>query len=455
MATGFANIQSALTTYRIHPSNNDVASTAGKGSQASEELLTALLNRMHGSGSWVVSGFDYNTATGLTATFNAGEAVIEGHHVVATGTFTVALEDSATNHIWLTWSETSDRATALGIYNATSDAPPSTPYTKIATVTTSGGNVTGNTDLRDTTQPTEVAFDASPQLGGDLDTNGYDIVLKGDDGVFMEDAASSDHQASGAKVVLTAGENLVFGDVCYVKSDGKAWKADANAAEPAPRAWLVALGTINTNATGSFAAPGCFIRDDSWSWTVGGPVYLSDTAGAMTQTAPNHNRALGIATHADRMFFFPQVADRAARPIKTIWAPYKWSYVSPNWQDPTTWGILATGLLDAAAELAYFTAAIPSDFVELVSAEIIYGRFAGSGAITGITATTEYGAIGEATNNHSGSVSLTANPTNDRLASLDISSGLASLAAGDILGVTIDGDATHQIYAVGLLIRYY
>ena len=58
------------------------------------------------------------------------------------------------------------------------------------------------------------------------------------------------------------------------------------------------------------ALAGCFVRDDTWAWTVGGKIYLSCTTGALTQTAPFGEddvvRIIGYATHADRLFFSPE-----------------------------------------------------------------------------------------------------------------------------------------------------
>lgn len=58
------------------------------------------------------------------------------------------------------------------------------------------------------------------------------------------------------------------------------------------------------------ALPGSFIRDDTWAWTVGGAIYLSETTGALTQTAPTTTdavvRVLGYALSADVMYFMPE-----------------------------------------------------------------------------------------------------------------------------------------------------
>jgi hypothetical protein len=52
------------------------------------------------------------------------------------------------------------------------------------------------------------------------------------------------------------------------------------------------------------------VRDDDWNWTVGGLVFASTTAGALTQTAPSGTtdvvQIVGVAYHADKMLFAPE-----------------------------------------------------------------------------------------------------------------------------------------------------
>lgn len=122
-------------------------------------------------------------------------------------------------------------------------------------------------------------------------------------------APGTDQTVSGIIVNMTAGENLTFGSFCYLKSDGKLWKADADAAATMP-VTLMATATISAEASGLFLAQG-FARDDTWAWTVGGLIYASTTPGALTQTAPSGSadivQIVGVATHADRMYFNPQL----------------------------------------------------------------------------------------------------------------------------------------------------
>lgn len=125
--------------------------------------------------------------------------------------------------------------------------------------------------------------------------------------VTLNPALSADLTVSGLLVTLTAGENLVFGEVVYIKSDGKMGKADANAASTFPCLYMAAA-TIANNAAGTFLKLG-FARNDAWNWTVGGKIYLSTTAGGLTQTAPSAtdecNQSVATALTADIIDFGP------------------------------------------------------------------------------------------------------------------------------------------------------
>jgi len=103
--------------------------------------------------------------------------------------------------------------------------------------------------------------------------------------ITLNTTLSTDHTATGEIESLTAGENLVFGDNCYLKSDGKYWKANAGSSTTMPGI-RIAIASITANAAGLFLKNG-LIRDDSWNWSVlGGYIYQSTTSGALTQSSP-------------------------------------------------------------------------------------------------------------------------------------------------------------------------
>ena len=112
---------------------------------------------------------------------------------------------------------------------------------------------------------------------------------------------------SGQSSVQTAGEMLTTGDLCYMKSDGKLWKADASSSTTIPALWIC-TGDMLPGEAFPFLEKG-YIYDPSWTWTVGHMLYLSTTSGAITQTAPSSGgeyiQPIGIATKSNVIYFTP------------------------------------------------------------------------------------------------------------------------------------------------------
>lgn len=121
-------------------------------------------------------------------------------------------------------------------------------------------NKIAKSDLTGSAGMNALVDDTSPQLGGDLDLNNYSVTRE-----------------------ETAGESLVNGDLCYLKSDGKYWKADASADTTCSQDLLMCLDTISADATGTFMEFGEFTTT---GLTAGSVYYVSETAGAITSTAP-------------------------------------------------------------------------------------------------------------------------------------------------------------------------
>lgn len=177
-------------------------------------------------------------------------------------------------------------------------------------------NMTSNSDVHVPTQQSVKAYvdtliatkigalleDTSPQLGGDLDLNQNYIELS--------PTPTSDHTANGIMTQLVYGESIALFEVLYMKSDGKLWRADADAEATSIGIYL-ALEAGSADQTKKVLMLG-FARDDSWTWTVGGQLFLDTTTGALTQTRPSGTGdiiiVLGIAKSATIIDFRPTIA---------------------------------------------------------------------------------------------------------------------------------------------------
>tara|TARA_R110000824_G_scaffold114186_1_gene264491 strand:+ start:5620 stop:6951 length:1332 start_codon:yes stop_codon:yes gene_type:complete len=121
---------------------------------------------------------------------------------------------------------------------------------------------------------------------------------------------TTDHTSTGLSAQMLAGGAIgAFQTVCVHTTTGEVVITDSNAIATMPVIGI-APAAISDTATGTILLQG-FIRDDTWNWTLGGIMYASETAGAMTQTAPTTSgafvQALGIALSADVVYFNPSL----------------------------------------------------------------------------------------------------------------------------------------------------
>jgi hypothetical protein len=129
----------------------------------------------------------------------------------------------------------------------------------------------------------------------------------------LDPTLGSDHTSDGHTATLTAGETVNFGDVCYRKAaDSELYLADADSTSTMP-AIVMALDTITDGNAGSFLELG-YARDDSWSWTVNGLIYVSvtgTTGNTLTQTPPSgsgdQGQVIGYAYSATVVRFMPNL----------------------------------------------------------------------------------------------------------------------------------------------------
>ena len=136
-------------------------------------------------------------------------------------------------------------------------------------------------------------------------------LATGKDGAFSLDATpNTDHTANGPQTsILASGYSSTIMDLVYLGSSSKWLEADADATGTSINLLGIALEAKTDTQAMNVALPGSFVRDDSWSWTPGVPLYVSGTLGAITATKPTGSgavvRTVGFAVTADVIFFNP------------------------------------------------------------------------------------------------------------------------------------------------------
>ena len=122
-------------------------------------------------------------------------------------------------------------------------------------------------------------------MGADL-SDGF--ILANGKAIELGETLTGDHTSTGFVITgVTAGVGVSFGNLCYLKSDGKYWKADADAIATTEGDLVIALETLIADETGRFLKLG-YLRDDSWSFTKGAKLYVSTTPGGITATRPSN-----------------------------------------------------------------------------------------------------------------------------------------------------------------------
>jgi hypothetical protein len=152
------------------------------------------------------------------------------------------------------------------------------------------------------------ADNALPKAGG---TMTGDIQLGENTGIKTDASLSADGKYSAIwSEAGTLGETVAFGEPVYLKAADSQWyKTDASAVATAGvKVGICVDGGVDNDATTILFIGN--IRADSLfpTFTIAGQVFLSETAGAMTQTAPTTTdsvtRTIGYANTADDMDVF-------------------------------------------------------------------------------------------------------------------------------------------------------
>ena len=126
----------------------------------------------------------------------------------------------------------------------------------------------------------------------------------------LDGTPGTDHTANGPQTnTFNSGYSSTAMDLVYMGSSGKWLEADADATGTSINMLAVALEAKTDTQAMNVALPGSFVRDDTWNWTIGVPLYVSTTLGAITATTPSGSgdvvRTVGFAVTADIIYFNP------------------------------------------------------------------------------------------------------------------------------------------------------
>ena len=103
---------------------------------------------------------------------------------------------------------------------------------------------------------------------------------------------------------LLAGATIAQWEAVYLGGSSTWLLADANGSGTFPCRGLAVAAYSSTNP--ALVIDKGFVRNDTWAWTPGGDIYLSATAGGLTQTAPSTSgdkiQKVGFAATADIMY---------------------------------------------------------------------------------------------------------------------------------------------------------
>jgi hypothetical protein len=186
-----------------------------------------------------------------------------------------------------------------------------------------GSNIADGTvvaaDVADDAVTTAKILDANVTTAKILDANVTDAKIAGMAAskltgtvpvAGLDATPDTDHTANGPQTnILTSGYSSTIIDLVYLGSSSKWLEADADATGTSINLLGIALEAKTDTQAMNVALAGSFVRDDTWAWTPGVPLYISGTLGAITATKPTGTgdvvRTVGYAVTADIIFFNP------------------------------------------------------------------------------------------------------------------------------------------------------
>lgn len=152
-------------------------------------------------------------------------------------------------------------------------------------------------------QATGIAVDDSDNVTGIADLEADSITAPA---IAINATHDTDDSYHGLTLTgLLAGATIAQWEAVYVGGSSTFLLADANGSGTYPARGLAVAAYSSTNPA-TVLVQGT-VRNDAWNWTPGGDIYLSATAGGLTQTAPSTSgdkvQKVGFALTADVAFF--------------------------------------------------------------------------------------------------------------------------------------------------------
>jgi len=212
----------------------------------------------------------------------------------------ISLKDKATGAELSTATDDVKYATAKAIKDS-HNVPSVAPSTDGKVLTSNGTDWVSETPAGDSTK--------LPLAGG---TMTGDIQL-GETDIKLDAVLSADEKWSGITMTGTAGATLAVGDVCFLQTADSKWELVDGILDGTDLGFKLQLGicvlAANADAATEILTYGKVRSAAFPTFTVGAPVYLSDTAGDLVVAQPSTTnfaiRIAGYALSATDLLFNP------------------------------------------------------------------------------------------------------------------------------------------------------
>lgn len=231
------------------------------------------------------------TVTSVAQSFTGGLISVGGSPITSSGTLALTVAGTSGGIPYFssssTWASSAALAANALVIGGGAGAAPATTTTGTGILTFLGTPSSANlaSALTDETGSGSAVFGTKPVVD------------------FGTSMASDDTYAGTVRSGLNNTGGVTQWDVVYLNSSSQWALADANGSGTYP-ARGIAVATVSTGNATTVLTRGT-IRNDSWTWTPGGTIYLDTTAGGLTQSAPattgDKVQVIGYALDADTM----------------------------------------------------------------------------------------------------------------------------------------------------------